>query len=81
MAGITPQSLHSWVDDLITLAGTAEALLPPMSQAKATPLERRSRLDRSSFTLRMFGITCAVIAFVMVFLFIAIYGLIDLQVR
>ncbi len=81
LASVTPQALRSWVDDLISLAGIAESLPPPLVQAQATPLERKSRLDRSSFSVRMFGITCAVIAFMLIFLFIVLFSLIDLQVR
>jgi hypothetical protein len=60
---ITPVYLRGWFTDLIELVGIAETLPGPHVTALASPMERETQLNRSELTLRVFGITCVVIAF------------------
>jgi hypothetical protein len=76
--GITGKNLQAWMDDLISLAGIAETQPAPLLTASATILERKTRLNRGSIIRPVLGITCAVIAVMLIALFIVIIGLFDL---
>ncbi len=47
---LTPESLGTILESLISLAGAAECRPPPSVRVEETDLMRRSRMDRSSFT-------------------------------
>jgi hypothetical protein len=76
--GITAENLQLWMDDLLSLAGIAESQPAALMTASATILERKTRLNRGSIIRPVFGITCAVIAVMLIALFIVIIGLFDL---
>ncbi len=57
---ITTQNVQAWLNDLAILAKLAEALPAPSLTAIASPMERRTRLNRSAFTLPAMGITCGI---------------------
>jgi len=63
LGAITAENLEIWVNDLFDLAGIAESLYAPSVTAVASAMERKTRLNRSGFTLPIMGITCGIISF------------------
>jgi len=75
---ITAENLRLWVNDLFDLAGMAESLPAPNVTAAASPMERKTRLNRSDFTLPIMGITCGIIGFFAAIIFIIVIVFINL---
>ncbi len=60
---MTAENLRTWLNSLLELAVIAASLPAPKVRAAASAMERRTRLNRSDFTLPLVGITCGVIIF------------------
>ncbi len=67
---MTAENLHTWVNSLLELAVIAASLPAPKVTAAASAMERRTRSNRSDFTLPLVGITCGVIGFFIAILII-----------
>lgn len=63
LSTITTENLRIWIKDLFDLVGIAESLSAPRFTTVASPMERKTRLNRSDFALPIMGITCGIIAF------------------
>jgi hypothetical protein len=61
LGSLTAENVRGWISDLIELAQAAESVSPAEKVEVVSDLERRSRLNRSSFTLPAIGIVLAVI--------------------
>ena len=67
---ITPERIQSWLSECFALINIAESLPPPTVTAATLEVERRSRSDRSGFTMLIALITVGVIAFFAVIIII-----------
>ena len=59
---ISPDNARGWINDLCELAQIARGLRSPKLPSKESSLEHTTRTDRSKFTWPVVGITCGVIA-------------------
>jgi hypothetical protein len=78
LSAITTENLRIWVNDLFDLTGIAESLPAPSVSAVASAMERKTRLNRSDFTIPIMGITCGIIGFFAAILTIIIILFINL---
>ena len=78
LSAITAENLRIWIKDLFDLVGIAESISTPSVTAVASPMERKTRLDRSDFALPIMGITCGIIVFFAVIITIIIILFINL---
>jgi hypothetical protein len=70
LSGICAENLRIWVNDLFTLAKIAESLPSPTVTSMASAIERKTRSNRGDILLPIVGITCGIVGFFAVIIFI-----------